>query len=251
MEQTLWNWASRTCLPGIWRMIPNLHTMSNQLPPSWHDLLAHEISKPYWSSLQDFIATERQVMNVYPPVDEMFRAFALTAPSDVRVVILGQDPYHSQGQANGLCFSVANGIKIPPSLRNIYKELETDCGIAPSSSGDLSRWAQQGVLLLNATLTVRHDGAGTHQGHGWEIFTDAVIHALGSQKSPIVFVLWGAFARKKKSLITEPKHTIIESAHPSPLSAHNGFFGSKPFSHINQVLQANGFVPIDWQIPHS
>ena len=190
-------------------------------------------------------------MNVYPTVDEMFRAFALTAPSDVRVVILGQDPYHSEGQANGLCFSVANGIKIPPSLRNIYKELETDCGIAPSSSGDLSRWAQQGVLLLNATLTVRHDGAGTHQGHGWEVFTDAVIHTLGSLKSPIVFVLWGAFARKKRSLITQPQHTIIESAHPSPLSARTGFFGSKPFSQINQALQTNGSAPIDWQIPHS
>jgi uracil-DNA glycosylase len=201
--------------------------------------------------LQDFIATERQLMNVYPTVDEMFRAFALTAPSDVRVVILGQDPYHSEGQANGLCFSVANGIKIPPSLRNIYKELETDCGIAPSSSGDLSRWAQQGVLLLNATLTVRHDGAGTHQGHGWEVFTDAVIHTLGSLKSPIVFVLWGAFARKKRSLITQPQHTIIESAHPSPLSARTGFFGSKPFSQINQALQTNGSAPIDWQIPHS
>ena len=251
MEQTLWARTSRTCLQSIRRMTEGRLTMSNQLPPLWHDLLAHETSTPYWSSLQDFVSAERQVGNVYPPADETFRAFALTAPSDVRVVILGQDPYHSQGQANGLCFSVANGIKIPPSLRNIYKELQADCGIEPSSSGDLTKWARQGVLLLNATLTVRHDGAGTHQGHGWEIFTDAVIHALGSQKSPIVFVLWGAFARKKKSLITEPKHTIIESAHPSPLSAHNGFFGSKPFSQINQALQTNGSAPIDWQIPHS
>ena len=226
-------------------------TMSNQLPPSWHDLLAHETTTPYWSSLQDFVAAERQATSVYPPADETFRAFALTAPLDVRVVILGQDPYHSHGQANGLCFSVANGVKIPPSLRNIYKELQADCGIEPSSSGDLTTWARQGVLLLNATLTVRQDGAGTHQGHGWEVFTDAVIHTLGTLRSPIVFVLWGAFARKKASLITQPEHTIIESAHPSPLSAHNGFFGSKPFSHINQILTENGSAPIDWNIPNS
>lgn len=224
--------------------------MSDQLPPSWKHLLAHETTTPYWSSLQNFVATERQVANVYPPVGATFRAFTLTAPLDVRVVILGQDPYHSQGQANGLCFSVTNGVKIPPSLRNIYKELQTDCGIEPSSSGDLTVWARQGVLLLNATLTVRQDGAGTHQGHGWEVFTDAVVQSLGSQNSPIVFVLWGVFARKKRSLITQPHHTIIESAHPSPLSAHNGFFGSKPFSQINQALRANGTDPIDWQIPN-
>ena len=231
-------------------MTSNLRTMSDHLPPSWHDLLSHETSTPYWSSLQDFVSAERQVSDVYPPLGATFRAFALTAPSDVRVVILGQDPYHSQGQANGLCFSVANGIKIPPSLRNIYKELQADLGIEPSSSGDLSSWARQGVLLLNATLTVRQDGAGTHQGRGWEVFTDAVVHTLGSLKSPIVFVLWGAFARKKKSLITQPQHTIIESAHPSPLSAHNGFFGSKPFSQIDQALTANGSDPINWQIPN-
>ena len=224
--------------------------MSDQLPPLWHDLLTHEISKPYWSSLQDFVSAERQVAEIYPPLGATFRSFELTSPRDVRVVILGQDPYHSEGQANGLCFSVAHGVKIPPSLRNIYKELQADCGIESSSSGDLTTWAQQGVLLLNATLTVRHDGAGTHQGHGWEIFTDAVIQALGSQKSPIVFVLWGAFARNKKSLITQAQHTIIESAHPSPLSAHNGFFGSKPFSQINQALRANDSDPIDWQIPN-
>ena len=224
--------------------------MSDQLPPLWHDLLTHEISKPYWSSLQDFVSAERQVAEIYPPLGATFRSFELTSPRDVRVVILGQDPYHSEGQANGLCFSVANGVKIPPSLRNIYKELQADCGIEPSSSGDLTTWAQQGVLLLNATLTVRHDGAGTHQGHGWEVFTDAVVRTLGASQSPIVFVLWGAFARKKKSLITQPQHTIIESAHPSPLSAHNGFFGSRPFSRINQALRANGSDPIDWQIPN-
>ena len=224
--------------------------MSDQLPPLWHDLLTHEISKPYWSSLQDFVSIERQVAVIYPPLGATFRSFELTSPRDVRVVILGQDPYHSEGQANGLCFSVANGVKIPPSLRNIYKELQADCGIESSSSGDLTTWAQQGVLLLNATLTVRHDGAGTHQGHGWEVFTDAVVRTLGASQSPIVFVLWGAFARKKKSLITQPQHTIIESAHPSPLSAHNGFVGSKPFSQINQALRANGSEPIDWQIPN-
>ncbi|MSY28191.1 MAG: uracil-DNA glycosylase [Actinobacteria bacterium] len=225
--------------------------MSDQLPPLWQDLLAHETTTPYWSTLQNFVAAERQVANVYPPLGATFHAFALTAPTEVRVVILGQDPYHSQGQANGLCFSVANGVKIPPSLRNIYKELHADLGIAPSTSGDLTSWARQGVLLLNATLTVRQDGAGTHQGHGWEVFTDAVVRTLGSQKSPIAFVLWGAFARNKKSLITQPQHTIIESVHPSPLSAHNGFIGSKPFSQINQALRANGSAPIDWQIPHS
>jgi len=231
-------------------MTRDQRTMSDQLPPLWHDLLAHETTTPYWSNLQDFVATERQVANVYPPLGATFRAFALTAPLDVRVVILGQDPYHSQGQANGLCFSVASGVKIPPSLRNIYKELHADCGIEPASSGDLTSWARQGVLLLNATLTVRQDGAGTHQGHGWEVFTDAVVHTLGASQSPIVFVLWGAFARKKKLLITQPQHTIIESAHPSPLSAHNGFIGSKPFSQINQALRANGSDPIDWQIPN-
>ena len=224
--------------------------MSDQLPPLWHDLLTHEISKPYWSSLQDFVSAERQVAEIYPPLGATFRSFELTSPRDVRVVILGQDPYHSEGQANGLCFSVAHGVKIPPSLRNIYKELQADCGIESSSSGDLTTWARQGVLLLNATLTVRHDGAGTHQGHGWEVFTDAVVRTLGASQSPIVFVLWGAFARKKKSLITQPQHTIIESAHPSPLSAHNGFVGSKPFSQINQALRANGSDPIDWQIPN-
>ena len=231
-------------------MTRDQRTMSDQLPPLWQDLLAHETTTPYWSTLQNFVAAERQVANVYPPLGATFHAFALTAPTEVRVVILGQDPYHSQGQANGLCFSVANGVKIPPSLRNIYKELHADLGIAPSTSGDLTSWARQGVLLLNATLTVRQDGAGTHQGHGWEVFTDAVVRTLGSQKSPIAFVLWGAFARNKKSLITQPQHTIIESVHPSPLSAHNGFFGSKPFSQINQALRANGSDPIDWQIPN-
>ena len=230
-------------------MTRDQRTMSDQLPPLWQDLLAHETTTPYWSTLQNFVAAERQVANVYPPLGATFHAFALTAPAEVRVVILGQDPYHSQGQANGLCFSVANGVKIPPSLRNIYKELHADLGIAPSTSGDLTSWARQGVLLLNATLTVRQDGAGTHQGHGWEVFTDAVVRTLGSQKSPIAFVLWGAFARNKKSLITQPQHTIIESAHPSPLSAHNGFFGSRPFSQINQALRANNSDPIDWQIP--
>ena len=231
-------------------MTRDQRTMSDQLPPLWQDLLAHETTTPYWSTLQNFVAAERQVVNVYPPLGATFHAFALTAPAEVRVVILGQDPYHSQGQANGLCFSVANGVKIPPSLRNIYKELHADLGIAPSTSGDLTSWARQGVLLLNATLTVRQDGAGTHQGHGWEVFTDAVVRTLGSQKSPIAFVLWGAFARNKKSLITQPQHTIIESVHPSPLSAHNGFIGSKPFSQINQALRANDSDPIDWQIPN-
>ncbi len=227
-----------------------IHTSTDQLPDLWRNLLVGETSTQYWLELQRFVTAERQQSDVYPPASETFRAFALTSPQDVRVVILGQDPYHSQGQANGLCFSVTNGVKIPPSLRNIYKELHADCGIEPSRNGDLTSWARQGVLLLNATLTVRHDGAGTHQGHGWEVFTDAVVRTLGASQSPIVFVLWGTFARNKKSLITQPQHTIIESAHPSPLSAHNGFIGSKPFSQINKALRANDSDPIDWQIPN-
>jgi len=223
--------------------------VSEQLPQSWQDLLATETSQQYWTVLQSFVAAERQSSTVYPPADETFKAFSLTPPQNVKVVVLGQDPYHSQGQANGLCFAVPNGIKIPPSLRNIFKELHSDLGIEPSTSGDLTSWAQQGVLLLNATLTVRSDGAGTHQGHGWETFTDAVVRALGTTSSPIVFVLWGAYARKKKLFITQPQHTIIESAHPSPLSAYNGFFGSKPFSQINEALTRNGVNPIRWQIP--
>lgn len=226
------------------------HTMSDHLPQSWHNLLTHELSQPYWSELHNFVQKQRDASTVYPPADQTFRAFTLTEPQDVRVVILGQDPYHSPGQANGLCFSVNRGFKIPPSLRNIYKELHTDLGITPSTSGDLSSWAQQGVLLLNATLTVNEHGAGTHQGRGWETFTDAVVRTLGAGSSPLVFVLWGAFARRKKILISQPQHTIIESAHPSPLSAHNGFFGSKPFSQILHALHANGSDSIDWQIPN-
>lgn len=222
--------------------------MTDQVPDSWHDILAGETSQPYWRDLQRYVASERESQSVYPPVGNTLRALALTSPLQVRVVVLGQDPYHSHGQANGLCFSVPSGVKIPPSLRNIYTELRADLGITPSTSGDLSSWAQQGVLLLNATLTVREQGAGTHQHHGWETFTDAIVRMLGAQQSPIVFVLWGATARKKKPLITQPQHTIIESVHPSPLSAHNGFFGSKPFSRINQALLSNGVDPIDWRI---
>ncbi|TSA51244.1 MAG: uracil-DNA glycosylase [Actinobacteria bacterium] len=220
----------------------------DRLPQSWLDSFANQTSQPYWHQLQDFIQTQRETSIVYPPVGQIFRAFELTAPQDVHVVVLGQDPYHSHGQANGLCFSVPGGVKIPPSLRNIYKELHTDLGITPATSGDLSSWARQGVLLLNATLTVSQDGAGTHQGYGWETFTDAVVRTLGTSGSPIVFVLWGAFARRKKILITHPQHTIIESVHPSPLSAHNGFFGSRPFSQINDALIRNASSPLDWRI---
>lgn len=220
----------------------------DRLPQSWLELCENQTSLPYWHQLQDFVQTQRETSIVYPPVGQIFRAFELTAPQDVRVVVLGQDPYHSHGQANGLCFSVPGGVKIPPSLRNIYKELHTDLGIAPATSGDLSSWARQGVLLLNCTLTVSQDGAGTHQGYGWETFTDAVVRTLGTSSSPIVFVLWGACARRKKILITQPQHTIIESVHPSPLSAHNGFFGSRPFSQINDVLIRSASSPLDWRI---
>ena len=214
----------------------------------WNPILRTEFEKPYWEALQTFVRSEREQHTVYPPHDQVFRALHLTPYSDTKVFILGQDPYHGPGQANGLAFSVAAGERIPPSLQNIHKELESDLGIARPTHGLLEPWAEQGVLLLNATLTVRAHNAASHQKQGWEIFTDQVLRVVNEKTDRIVFVLWGASARKKKSLINTGRHTIIESAHPSPLSAHRGFFGSKPFSRTNESLAAAGRSPIDWTL---
>ena len=214
----------------------------------WNPILRTEFEKPYWEALQTFVRSEREQHTIYPPHDQVFRALHLTPYSDTKVFILGQDPYHGPGQANGLAFSVAAGERIPPSLQNIHKELESDLGIARPTHGLLEPWAEQGVLLLNATLTVRAHNAASHQKQGWETFTDQVLRVVNEKTDRIVFVLWGASARKKKSLIDTGRHTIIESAHPSPLSAHRGFFGSKPFSRTNESLAAAGRSPIDWTL---
>ena len=220
--------------------------MNSTSPTDWRPLLVAETKKPYWQQLQTFVAHERKSQQVFPAADDVFKALYLCAYKDVRVVILGQDPYHGPGQAMGLSFSVPQGIKLPPSLQNIYKELASDLGGPIQSSGDLTAWASQGVLLLNSVLTVRAHAAASHQGKGWEQFTDAVLQAVNNKPEHVVFILWGGFARKKKILIDTSKHTIIESAHPSPLSAYAGFFGSKPFSKANNALQAHGQKPIKW-----
>lgn len=217
---------------------------------SWRPVLQVETEKPYWKELRKFVAEERKKHQVFPPQAEEFAALHLTPYEDVKVLILGQDPYHGPGQAHGLCFSVRPGVDKPPSLVNIFKEMESDLGIKPPNHGSLEHWAKQGVLLLNAVLTVRAHQATSHKGKGWETFTDAVIQAVNAKEDKVVFVLWGAYARAKKVFIDRTRHTIIESAHPSPLSASNGFFGSKPFSKINAALAAAGKTEIDWQIPN-
>jgi len=214
----------------------------------WNPILRAELAKPYWPELQRFVADERAQHAVYPSHDDVFAALHLTPFEQVEVVILGQDPYHGPGQAHGLCFSVRPGTAQPPSLRNLLKELHTDLGIEPVGHGCLDSWARRGVLLLNTTLTVRAGQAASHQGKGWETFTDEVIRAVSAKPERVVFFLWGASARKKKVLIDTTRHAIIESAHPSPLSAHNGFFGSRPFSRGNEALQAAGRDPIDWRL---
>lgn len=215
----------------------------------WNPLLRDQFEQPYWGPLQAFVAKERSTNTVYPPDKQVFRALHTTPYQSVRVVILGQDPYHGPKQAHGLAFSVASGVPLPPSLRNVLAERENDLGLPVPKSGDLSAWAAQGVLLLNTTLTVRAGEAGSHQGRGWESFTDEVIRVVSNKVEPVVFVLWGASARSKKALIADSRHIIIESAHPSPLSAHRGFFGSRPFSRVNASLTSSGRPPIDWSLP--
>jgi uracil-DNA glycosylase len=215
----------------------------------WNPVLRAQLDQPYWRELQDFVASERQRHTVYPAHDEVFAALHLTPFERVKVLILGQDPYHGPNQAHGLCFSVRPGVEQPPSLRNILKELHDDLGCPIPDHGCLTHWAGQGVLLLNATLTVRARAAASHQGKGWERFTDEVIKAVDAKEDRVVFILWGGSARKKKGLIDAGRHVIIESAHPSPLSAHNGFFGSRPFSRANAALEAAGREPVDWALP--
>lgn len=212
----------------------------------WDALICDEIKKDYYLKIRQILKSEYSSYTVFPPMYDIFNALKYTSYSDTRVVILGQDPYHEIGQAHGLSFSVRKGVKIPPSLVNIYKELSTDIGMKIPSHGELTSWAKQGVLLLNATLTVRQGQANSHKDIGWAIFTDEIIKMLAKSQSPIVFILWGANARSKKKYITSKNHLIIESAHPSPLSAHNGFFGSKPFSRANSFLVSNGLEPINW-----
>ena len=214
----------------------------------WNPILRGELEQPYWQELQAFVRTERSRATVYPPHEEVFAALHLTPYASTRVLILGQDPYHGPGQAHGLCFSVRHGVRVPPSLANIPRELHDDVGVPIPDHGSLEAWARQGVLLLNATLTVRAGQAGSHQGKGWETFTDQVIHAVDAKPEHVVFVLWGGYARRKRALIDGDRHTIIESPHPSPLSAHNGFFGSRPFSRTNAALVAHGQDPIDWTL---
>lgn len=220
--------------------------MEVKLEPSWKEALKEEFDAPYFKELTDFVRDEYQSTTVYPPPKFVFRAFELTPFDKVKVVILGQDPYINKGEAIGLSFAVNEGVRLPPSLRNIFKEMESDLGKAPNASGDLVRWAKQGVLLLNATLTVRAKQSASHQNKGWERFTDAVIKTLSDKREHLVFILWGNYARSKKELIDWTKHEVLESPHPSPFSADRGFFGSKPFSKANKYLEENSEAPIDW-----
>jgi len=217
------------------------------IPESWREVLRNETTQAYFAQLGEFVSRERHEFNVFPSDDNVFAALQLTAPHDVRVVIVGQDPYHGAGQAHGLSFSVQHGTRIPPSLRNIHTELHTDLDVPLPTHGNLEAWAKQGVLLLNTSLTVREGEAGSHSKHGWETFTDAIISYLGSQQQHTVFVLWGAHAGKKASLIHQ-QHTVITSVHPSPLSAHRGFFGSRPFSQANRSLLDHNQSEINWRL---
>lgn len=214
----------------------------------WLEVLSDEFKKPYYRTLYEFVKSEYNTTKIFPPSDEIFTAFTLTPLEKVKVVILGQDPYHNDGQAHGLCFSVKPGVEAPPSLVNIYKELQDDLGCYIPNNGYLVKWAKQGVLMLNTVLTVRAHMANSHHGKGWEEFTDAAIRALNQVDRPIVFILWGRPAQMKKSMLNNPKHLILEAPHPSPLSAYRGFFGSKPFSKTNQFLERHGMSGIDWQI---
>ena len=214
----------------------------------WDDILGAVWASPGYHEFMDKINKEYELKTIYPPKEDIYRAFKNTSFKDVKVVIVGQDPYHGEGEAMGLSFSVPNGIKLPPSLKNIYKELEDDLGIKPTTSGDLTKWTKEGVLLLNSTLTVVKDTPNSHSKIGWDKFTDYVIKKINKKEEPVVFILWGNFARSMKEFITNPKHLVIESAHPSPFSARNGFFGSKPFSKTNNFLIKNNIKPIDWDL---
>jgi uracil-DNA glycosylase len=223
--------------------------MQINIPESWHAHLNGELNKPYFQKLAQFVDEERQQQTVFPPEDEVFSALRLTPYENVNVLLLGQDPYHDNNQAHGLCFSVRSGIKPPPSLVNMYKELRDDVGFRVPDNGYLVPWAKQGMLMLNAVLTVRAHTPNSHKNKGWEQFTDAVIVAVNEKRDPVIFVLWGGYAQKKTKLIDTTRHTIIQSAHPSPLSARNGFFGSRPFSTINTALRSHGKPEINWQLP--
>jgi len=224
--------------------------MSNKINPqideSWKTVLEDEFNKPYFQELKSFLVAEKSKYTVYPPGSRIFAAFDVTPFDNVKVVILGQDPYHGAGQAHGLCFSVPKGVQKPPSLLNICKELNTDLGIPIAKHGNLEKWAKQGVLMLNATLTVRANMAGSHQNRGWETFTNAAIEKLSGQKSGLIFILWGAYAQAKEQIIDTSKHHILKAPHPSPLSVHRGFFGCKHFSKTNELLIKQGKTPIDW-----
>ena len=220
--------------------------MNVKIEDSWKEQLAKEFEKDYFVRLTDFVREEYKTGTIYPPGRLIFNAFNLCPFNQTKVVIIGQDPYHGPGQAHGLCFSVNEGIAFPPSLQNIFKEIHSDLGKPIPTNGDLTRWANQGVLLLNATLTVRAHQAGSHQRHGWEEFTDSAIRILAEKRENLVFILWGAYAQKKGAFINRDKHLVLTSAHPSPLSAYNGFFGNKHFSRANEYLISHGITPINW-----
>ncbi len=219
-----------------------------KIEESWKKALEQEFEKGYFKGLTDFVRSEYKDHKVFPPPSTIFNAFDHCPFERVKVVLLGQDPYHGENQANGLCFSVNSGVKHPPSLQNIFKELNSDLGLSPPESGDLSEWSARGVLLLNATLTVRAHQPGSHQGKGWEEFTDSVIEKLSEERSNLVFILWGAYAQRKGEVIDRNRHHVIQSPHPSPFSANRGFFGSKPFSKCNSFLESNGIEAIDWSL---
>jgi uracil-DNA glycosylase len=223
--------------------------MQISIPESWHEHIDEEFSQPYFQKLAHFVDEERQHYTVFPPEEDVFNAFRYTPYDRVNVLLLGQDPYHDDNQAHGLCFSVRPGIKPPPSLVNMFKELHNDVGFRIPNNGYLVPWAEQGILMMNAVLTVRAHTPNSHKNHGWETFTDTVIRKVSEKPDPVVFVLWGAYAQKKKVLIDTSRHVIVQSAHPSPLSARNGFFGSRPFSAINKALQEAGKPEINWQLP--
>lgn len=221
--------------------------MEVRIEESWKNALQSEWDLPYFAQLTDFVRSAYSAGPVYPPARKIFSAFDSCPFNEVKVVILGQDPYHEPGQANGLCFSVADGVQMPPSLVNIFKEIQDDLKVTPYASGDLSRWARQGVLLLNSTLTVEAHRAGSHQGRGWETFTDAAIRELSEKRSGLVFILWGSYAIRKGAQIDRSRHLVLTSPHPSPLSAYRGFFGNHHFSQANAYLQQQGLTPIDWR----